>query len=152
MPIRGVRFVTLRYASLRFVTLTQRARTQALCIYRHYRLTAAALLHPTCFSPPTNSSGGGGGGVRLGGLLSTKHVTLLGRPVEFAAHLSTRLATLQYKSLNYALVRFKATGLSGVRELDALLEATRCTARLLCAQVCEQSPESHVNEPYTASI
>jgi hypothetical protein len=117
--------------------LTLRARWQALSIYRHYRLTAAALLHPTRVTPPKTSAGGGGGGVgvRLGGLLSTKHVTLLGRPVEFAAHLSTRLATLQYQSLNYALVRFKATGLSGVRELDALLEATRCTARLLCAQV-----------------
>lgn len=44
------------------------------------------------------------------------------------------MASLQSKSLNYAYVRFKATGLSGVRELDALLETTLCAHRMLCAQ------------------
>ena len=62
---------------------------------------------------------------------------MLGRPVELSTQLSTRLATLQHSALNYALVRFKATGLSGVSELDALLETTRCTARMLRAHGVE---------------
>ena len=110
--------------TLQYIHCTlQHTATQALNIYRHLRLTAAALLHPD------QVKRGGGGGSRMSAIMRTKHVTVLGRAVNLAEQLSSRMTSLQHTALNYAVARFKTAGLSGVRELDALLDTTRCTYR-----------------------
>jgi cytoplasmic FMR1 interacting protein len=76
----------------------------AVYYFRFFRLTAAAQLFPDKVASPDPV-------VRISALFAVKYVTVLGRPVLLAEQLSCRLSKLQDKALEYALLRFQATGL-----------------------------------------
>ena len=64
-------------------------------------------------------------------LLQQRHLQLLGRSIDFNRLVSQRIHAAMQKSLDVAISRFEAGDLTGVMELEAILDANRLTHRLL---------------------
>ncbi|XP_033631530.1 cytoplasmic FMR1-interacting protein 1-like isoform X1 [Asterias rubens] len=103
-------------------------------IFAHYKALAASILLDKRFRteceiygigiayPPAN---------RYETLLRQRHLQLLGRSIDLNRLITQRISTAMYKSLEIAIIRFESSDLTGIVELDCLLEVNRLTHSLL---------------------
>ncbi|CAH1778161.1 unnamed protein product [Owenia fusiformis] len=64
-------------------------------------------------------------------LLKQRHVQILGRSIDLNRLLSQRVSAALQKSLEHAIVKFEGGDLTGIVELDGLIECNKLTHRLL---------------------
>ncbi|CAF0808663.1 unnamed protein product [Adineta steineri] len=83
---------------------------------------------------------------RFDALLKQRHIQLLGRSIDLTFLLTQRLTLSFKKSLETAIQRFESVNITGVMELQSLLEVNHLTHELLSSYLTLDSFESLVNE------
>ncbi|CAF1631788.1 unnamed protein product [Adineta ricciae] len=83
---------------------------------------------------------------RYDSLLKQRHIQLLGRSIDLTFLLTQRLTLSFKKSLETAIQRFESVNITGVMELQCLLEVNRLTHELLSSYLTLDSFEALVNE------
>ncbi|VDP18473.1 unnamed protein product, partial [Echinostoma caproni] len=104
-------------------------------VFRHYKRYAASILLDKRFRaeaqrahwreayPPPNRY--------AAALLRQRHVQLLGRTVDISRLISQRMNTSIFKSLEVAIARFQSSDLTGIMELEAIIDCNRLCHRML---------------------
>ncbi|CAF3028948.1 unnamed protein product [Rotaria sp. Silwood2] len=83
---------------------------------------------------------------RYDSLLKQRHIQLLGRSIDLTFLLTQRLTLSFKKSLETAIQRFESVNITGVMELQCLLEVNRLTHELLSSYLTLDSFESIISE------
>ncbi|CAF0766751.1 unnamed protein product [Rotaria sordida] len=83
---------------------------------------------------------------RYDSLLKQRHIQLLGRSIDLTFLLTQRLTLSFKKSLETAIQRFESVNITGVMELQCLLEVNRLTHELLSSYLILDSFESIISE------
>ncbi|XP_070552583.1 cytoplasmic FMR1-interacting protein 2-like isoform X2 [Ptychodera flava] len=87
--------------------------------------------------PPTN---------RYETLLKQRHVQLLGRSIDLNRLITQRVSTAMQKSLDLSISRFESGDITGIAELEGLLEVNRLTHKLLSKYLTLSDFESMFRE------
>lgn len=104
-------------------------------VFRYYKRYAASILLDKRFRaeaqraqwreayPPPNRY--------AAALLRQRHVQLLGRTIDISRLISQRMNTAIFKSLEVAIARFQSSDLTGIMELEAIIDCNRLCHRML---------------------
>ncbi|CAG0895532.1 unnamed protein product [Cyprideis torosa] len=79
-------------------------------------------------------------------LMAQRHVQLLGRSIDLNRLITQRINYAMYQSLDVAITRFESQDITGIVELEALLDANRLTHKLLSDHLALDSFDAMLKE------